>query len=60
MATHQQLSKLLKGRVIDSVRQRGAELDIDLEDGSTLTLKLAAATQSVTLTSSDDKTEFSE
>jgi hypothetical protein len=60
MATQQQLSKLLNGRVVDSVRQRGAELDIDFEDGSTLSLKLSAPTQSVTLTSEDDKTEYAE
>jgi hypothetical protein len=59
MATNQELTKLLQGRKIDSVRQREAELDIDLTDGSTLTIKLAAATHSVTLTSSDDKTEYS-
>ena len=60
MATNQKLSTLLHGRKIDSVRQRGAELDIDFQDGSTLSLKLSAATQSVTLTSDDEKTEYSE
>ena len=60
MATHQKLTKLLAGRKIDSVRQRDTELDIDFEDGSTLTLKLAAATQSVNLMSSDDKSEYAE
>jgi hypothetical protein len=60
MATQQQLTKLLQGRVIDSVRQRGNELDIDFEDGSTLSLKLSAPTQSVTLTSEDDKTEYAD
>ena len=58
MATNQELSKLLKGRTVDSVRQREAQLDIDLTDGSTLSVKLVSATQSVTVTSSDDKTEY--
>lgn len=60
MATNEKLSTLLAGRKIDSVRQRGAELDIDFEDGSTLSVKLAAPTQSVTLVSSNDKTEYAE
>ena len=60
MATNQSLTKLLAGRKVDSVRQRETELDIDFADGSTLTLKLAAGTHTVTLTSSDDKTEYSE
>jgi len=59
MATNHELSKLLKGREIDSVRQRDTELDIDLTDGSTLSVKLAAGTETVTLTSSKDKTEYS-
>jgi hypothetical protein len=59
MATNADLTRLLKGRTIDSVRQRETDLDIDLTDGSTLSLKLAAGTQSVTLTSSNDKTEYS-
>lgn len=60
MATHQKLTKLLAGRKVDSVRQRETELDIDFEDGSTLTIKLAAATQSVTLMGSNDQTEYAE
>ena len=59
MATNSELTKLLQGRKIDSVRQRETDLDIDLTDGSTLSVKLAAVAQSVTLTSSDDKTEYS-
>ncbi len=59
MATNQELSKLLKGRIVDSVRQRETELDIDLTDGSTLSIKLATGTETVTLTSSSDKTEYS-
>lgn len=59
MATNHELTKLLTGRTVDSVRQRETELDIDFSDGSTLSIKLVAATQSVTLTSSDDKTEYS-
>jgi len=58
MATNQPLTTLLKGRVVDSVRQRGAEFDIDFEDGSTLSIKLAGPTQSVTLINGDDKTEY--
>jgi hypothetical protein len=58
MATNQQLTNLLAGRKVDSVRQRDTELDIDFEDGSTLTVKLAAPTHSVTLMSSDDKPEY--
>ncbi len=58
MSTNQQLSTLLKGRQVDSVRQRGDEIDIDFEDGSTLTLKLAAATGGVSLANGDDKVEY--
>ena len=58
MATNQQLTNLLAGRKVDSVRQRESELDIDFEDGSTLTIKLAAPAHSVTLMSSDDKPEY--
>ena len=58
MATNQQLTKLLKGRAVDSVRQRETELDIDFEDGSTLTIKLATPSGNVTLMSSDDKPEY--
>lgn len=60
MATNQKLTKLLAGRKVDSVRQRETELDIDFEDGSTLTIKLAAPTQSVTLMGSNDTTEYME
>ncbi len=60
MATNQKLTKLLAGRKVDSVRQRDTELDIDFEDGSTLTIKLAAPTQSVTLMGSNDTTEYME
>lgn len=59
MATNQQLTKLLAGRKVDSVRQREAEFDIDFEDGSTLTIKLATPNTSVTLVNGDDKTEYS-
>ena len=60
MSTNTKLTDLLSGRKVDSVRQRGAELDIDFTDGSTLTLKLAAGTGSVTLTDTNDKKEYSE
>ena len=60
MATNQKLTKLLAGRKVDSVRQRDTELDIDFEDGSTLTVKLAAATQSINLMSSSDVSEYAE
>ena len=59
MATNTQLTKALKGRTVDFVRQRETELDIDLTDGLTLSIKLAAGAGTVTLTSSDDKTEYS-
>ncbi|HZO87118.1 MAG TPA: hypothetical protein VFB38_02175 [Chthonomonadaceae bacterium] len=59
MATHEQLSHLLAGREVDSVRQRGAEIDIDFTDGSTLSLKLAAPTGCIRLVNEDDKQEFS-
>jgi hypothetical protein len=59
VATNTQLTQLLTGRKVDSVRQRGAELDIDFEDGSTLSLKLSGSAQSVTLTDKNDKQEYS-
>ena len=58
MATNAKLSKLLKGRKIDSVRQREKDLDIDFEDGSTLSIVLESANSSVTLMNSDDKEEY--
>ena len=58
MATVQALTKLLAGRKVDSVRQRETELDIDFEDGSTLTVKMAAATGGVSLMGSDDKPQY--
>ncbi len=60
MATNEKLTQLLAGRKVDSVRQRGADLDIDFQDGSTLSLRLAGSTGSVTLTDKDDKKEYSE
>ena len=59
MATNQQLTTLMAGRKVDSIRQRDTELDIDFADGSTLTIKLAAVTHSVKLVNSDDQTEYS-
>ncbi len=60
MATNEKLSNLLSGRKVDSVRQRGSELDIDFSDGSTLSIKLASEHGSVTLTNDDDKKEYAE
>ena len=60
MATNEKLTKLLANRKIESARQRGAELDIDFDDGSTLSLKLAGPTGSVTLTDTNDKQEYSD
>lgn len=60
MATNTRLTKLLKGREVDSVRQRGEEMDIDFTDGSTLSLKLAAANGSVTLADEDGDKEYPE
>ncbi|MCA1596289.1 MAG: hypothetical protein LC772_07675 [Chloroflexi bacterium] len=59
MATNTKLSGLLKGRKVDSVRQREATLDIDFEDGSTLTVILATSNKSVTLQNDDGKEEYS-
>ncbi len=58
MATVQALTKLLVGRKVDSVRQRESELDIDFEDGSTLTVKLAAPAGGISLMGSDDKPQY--
>jgi hypothetical protein len=58
MATNTQLTHLLAGRKVESVRQRDAELDIDFEDGSTLSLKLSGPAQSVTLTDKNEKQEY--
>ena len=60
MATNEKLTNLLSGRKVESVRQRGVELDIDFHDGSTLSIKLAGATGSVVLTDENDKKEYSE
>jgi hypothetical protein len=54
MATNTALTKVLAGKKVDSVRQRETTLDIDFEDGSTLTLHLSAAAGTVTLTGEDD------
>ena len=58
MATNHQLSKLLKGREIETVRQRDTELDIDFTDGSTLSVKLAESTKPITLVDSDEDPEY--
>lgn len=58
MATNEKLTHLLEGRKVDSVRQRGADLDIDFADGSTLSLKLSGPTGSVTLTGANDQEEY--
>lgn len=58
MATNEKLSELLAKRKVDSVRQRGDELDIDFEDGSTLSLKLASATGSIKLEDTNGKKEY--
>lgn len=60
MATNTKLTQLISGRKVESARQRETELDIDFEDGSTLTLKLAGATGSVSLTDKNDRTEYAE
>ena len=60
MATNAKLTQLLSGRKVDSVRQRETSLDIDFTDGSTLSVQLASAAKSVSLTSDDDKVEYSE
>jgi len=60
MATNEKLSQLLTGRKVDSVRQRETELDIDFEDGSTLTVKLAGPSKSVSLIGKDDKSEYAD
>jgi hypothetical protein len=59
MARNTRLSDLLEGRKVDSVRQRGDELDIDFKDGSTLSLRLATASTSIRLADDDDKDEYS-
>jgi len=58
MATNSALTKVLAGKKVDSVRQRETTLDIDFEDGSTLTVHLAAGTGSVTLTGDNDVVEY--
>jgi hypothetical protein len=59
MATNTQLTHLLKGRTVDSVRQRECGFDIDFTDGWTLSIVLATYNQSVKLTNDDDKVEYS-
>ncbi len=58
MATNQKLTKVLEGRTVSSVRQRGAELDIDFTDGSTLSVKLEGTSDSVTVTNDNDQVEY--
>lgn len=58
MATNTALTKALAGKKVDSVRQRDTTLDIDFEDGSTLTLHLSTGTGSVTLTGEDDEVQY--
>jgi hypothetical protein len=59
MATNERLTKVLEGRIVDGIRQRGAELDIDFEDGSTLSIKLVSEHGSIKVTAEDDSTEYS-
>jgi len=58
MSTHEKLTKLLEGRIVDGIRQRGTELDIDFEDGSTLSVKLVSEHGSITVTAEDDTREY--
>lgn len=58
MATNAALTKVLAGKKVDSVRQRETTLDIDFEDGSTLTVQLAAGTGAVTLMNDNDVVEY--
>ncbi len=60
MATNTKLTHLLKGRIVDSVRQRETDLDIDFDDGSTLSVKLSGPSNNVTLANDDGKEEYSE
>jgi hypothetical protein len=58
MATNEKLTKVLEGKKIDSVRQRGSELDIDFTDGTTLSVKLSGATGSITVSGENDTTIY--
>lgn len=41
MSTNADLTRKLAGKKVESVRSRGTELNIDFEDGTTLTVTLA-------------------
>lgn len=49
MAANKKLTKIIKGRKIKAVRQRGALLTLDFADRSYLEIKLLEATSSVML-----------
>ncbi len=47
MAANKKLTSLIKGRKVKAVRQTGAVLLLDFDDGSTMQIKLLEATSSV-------------
>jgi len=59
VSTNQELTNVIKGKEVDSARQRGAELDIDFEDGSTLSVRLADAEGTVTVDDDDGNRHYS-
>jgi len=59
VSTNQELTNVIKGKEVDSVRQRGADLDIDFEDGSTMSVKLADAQGTVTVEDDDGNEHYS-
>ncbi len=60
MATNRKLTDALKGKTVDSVRQRDQEVDIDFEDGYTLSFRLHAAEGNLSLDDDDGNTVYDE
>ena len=58
MATNAKLTQAVKGKKVETARQRGAELDIDFEDGTTLSVVLSSE-KAVTVRDSNDKETYS-
>jgi len=59
MAANAKLTHAIQGKKVESARQRGEELDIDFEDGTTLSVVLSSADSSVTVRDKNDKEVYS-
>jgi hypothetical protein len=60
MAANKKLTKVIKGRQIKAVHQRGALLMLDFTDGSCMEIKLYEPTSSVMVRDKDKVLEYAD